>query len=155
MYSSVSEIRDNIAGLTPNNTKIDDNYISTVIDRKSAIINSYISARYKLPIRESTSPTAFNILKDVVITLCRAEIHAKLKVATKTDTQSSQFPLRKPPESVALEFLMAIRNGKMDLSDAELCAECEVISTGDYDYEEVDGTIDQREPEVSRGRRVR
>ena len=118
MYCSVDDLRDNISGLTPTNTKAPTAYLEDLINRKTALINSYIGQVYKTPVIQADSPTPFYILKDICIDLCRDAVALKLDFALSNEPEFSQFPTKSPSDK-AMTLLKKIKEEKVSLPDAE------------------------------------
>lgn len=151
MYCTVNDLRENIGGLTETNTKAPKEFLTNLIERKCAHINSMIGRRYVLPINADDHTDAFNILKDICIELARPMVAIKLSVATGTDVD------QKPENGMAADAerrLLEIKEGRYDLPGVELCTGCATFESGEYDNLEADGVpveIRETQREIRQG----
>ena len=142
-YCSVADLRENIAGLTEDNQKVSVDFLTDLICRKSAIIDSYTCVQYVVPIVIEESPIAHSILKDICIALCKPPIADKLKVATPkmVGPNGNQYPVHEGLAK-AMKLLALIKDGHHKLPDAIRCNECDIFFGGSYDGTEIDGVPD-------------
>lgn len=140
MYCSVEDLRQAIGGLTDTNKKASTEFLTDLITRKTAIINSFIGRRFIVPIDSTKSPEATEILRDICIDLCRENVSVKLGVST-TNPDGTQVPVGADLTKKSLMRLGEIANGKFNLLDAPYCQDdnCNLFSSGIYDSDEVDG----------------
>lgn len=144
-YATKEDLRANVGGLTADSRKADDNFLNDLLERKSALIDSFVQRRYLLPIPDNS--TAMTILKDICINLCREEISVKLQVSTM-NKDGSQVPVGRPLTTKARETLKLIQQGKFNLPGATTCDDCSVFSGGSYDDCEAQGIpFDSRQQE--------
>lgn len=129
-YCTPEDIYRNVGGLSSDSEKVDPTFLMDLIARKGAYINSVISNRYNVPVAETASPMAFNLLKDICIDLCRMSIEAKVGIATTDgeNEQTTETALARKAQA----RLKEIRESRLDLIDAIECSSCETFDTGFY-----------------------
>ena len=137
-YCTVSDLRENIAGLTADNNKAPSSFLQSLIDRKSSLIDARISKRYKLPITLSSNPKSYAVLNDILIDLCRESVSMILAVST-TSPDGNQFPVGYNLTKRARESISFVETGSLPLPDATLCDSCGSFNSGQYDDTEVLG----------------
>ena len=129
--------------MTPDNKKAPEEFLISVIERKSALINSHLDGQYILPIDLEASPIGAQILRDICIDCSRDAIAIKLQVATESVDQTSaapQPPRRKSPYTL----LKMIQEGTMSLVDVPRCPSCNAVSIGFSTEDESDFDLAHR-----------
>lgn len=155
-YCTAADLRANISGLTTDNTKAPEAFLTAIAERNSAHIDAMICGVYALPITSDDHPKSFCILQEICINLCRTNVAAKLGISVSFVEGVKQIPTDMMLASQAKKILEQIKDGKYKLPDAPECGECDVVAFGYYDTDEVNGIpFNERPSKDKGGRRIR
>lgn len=88
-----------------------------------------ISKLYKVP-SEQGNPVSFSMLKDICIELCRIPLDPTIEVVVE-GTEGEALPRQSVKD--AKEKLKMIREGNLELPDAQKCDQCSISKAGYYD----------------------
>ena len=139
MYCTVGQLRESISGLTADSTKVTEEYMTSVIRRRTAYINAMICQLYQAPVDAKESPTSFSILEEACINLCRPPLNAKLGMGVSFQDGAVQYPPGNELAKKAMAMLEEIKSGVFKLPDAVELGEDGAITAGYYDTDDVTG----------------
>ena len=134
-YCTEQNLRDAIAGLTADNTKVTTAFLQSLIEMNSTLIDARIALTYQLPI---STPKALLILKKLCVDLCREEVSLRLGF-TVQGPLGGQYPVGSYLSKRARSTLDLIADGLFSLVDAAPCGSCSQSGILNYDNSDIQG----------------
>lgn len=142
-YSTLAEIQSEFKNTTfSSTTNVTDSDVNSFILQADALINSYVSKRYQLPI--DTGSEGFQFLKMLSCGIVAERVRAILEVKQATNKDGNQNPRRPLDMKNIMDMLKDIASGKAPLVGCDL-----VGSSGTGLYSENDANM--VEPEFKKG----
>lgn len=125
MYCVVDDIRADFKDIVFNaNSSVTESEVEKFIQEESAFIDSMICARYETPVVETSSPTAFLVLKRIAIFLVSDRVRHVLYVKTGRDASDQDTKGLRSLSRQPRKDLESIRDGKSKLADAQTVQDC-------------------------------
>lgn len=119
-YCTKQDVINDFKSLVVNasGTVITNDYLDSVISEESNFIDGYIAQRYVLPIQQSASPKAFQVLKRICVFRVSERVRNKIEVRSNStqaasDEKFSENKIRTPNDD-----LREIAAGNLILVDA-------------------------------------
>lgn len=114
MYCSEDDVKAEFKSLTiDTDTNISTADVASFIVQSNALIDSYVSKRYLLPI--DTSADGFQVLKMISISIVAERIRAIMEVKQSTSTTANQSVRRLYDAKTIMQMLKDIVSGDMSL----------------------------------------